>query len=156
MAENGFLKRHRIVRNAICKAKKGKCMTILRQHAILAASIILWRLLHSAMISAGMVDALKKRLGSAFKLYHIFYNLVAVFMLIPVYLLMHSMPAISCFNWSGPRRLLQLLLAVAGLFFLAAGARNYDGMKFLGLRQIFSAKHDIGSPSQAACTPRAS
>lgn len=114
------------------------------QYLILTSTLILWCFIHSAMIAIPVVESAKKKFGSFFRFYRLFYNLVAVLTLIPIYTLMRSTPAVSCIVWSGPWRFLQVLLDVAGLFLLFAGARNYDGMQFLGLRQIFSAKHDIG------------
>ena len=114
------------------------------RHILLSIALILWCFLHSALISVTLVQALQKRLGSAFKFYRLFYNLVAALSLIPVYLLMRSMPAVPLFQWSGVWIIVQMALLAGGAFLLVAGSRVYDGMQFLGLRQIFSARHDIG------------
>ncbi len=97
---------------------------------------ILWCALHSAMISLSVTESLRKQLPGAFRYYRIFFNAVAVITLVPVLLYAESLRAAPLFSWAGPWRAVQVLLIGSALFFFAAGARRYDFLQFLGLRQL--------------------
>jgi protein-S-isoprenylcysteine O-methyltransferase Ste14 len=77
-------------------------------------------------------------LGDGYRFYRIFFNAVALLTLLPVLahhaeLSRHSEPLV---RWEGPMLLVRvLLLVVAGVLFVT-GARGYDMLEFLGLRQI--------------------
>jgi protein-S-isoprenylcysteine O-methyltransferase Ste14 len=72
------------------------------------------------------------------------YNTIAVLTLVPVYFLMRSITPASYVEWWGGFRFLQLMLWGLALILLFAGAKNYDGWQFLGLRQLNSQNHNIG------------
>ena len=114
------------------------------KHILLAVMLVLWCMLHSAMISVGAIELSKKILKNRVKYYRLFYNSVAVITLLPILALNYSMPKLSCFGWNGYFRIFQILLLGLGLFLLFAGARGYDGLQFLGIRQILSQKHRVG------------
>jgi len=117
-------------------------MTI--EYLILLFALLLWCILHSALITTRFVEAQKKRLGQRFRYYRLVYNVIAAATLVPLYLLIRSTPAVAIYEWSGWWRILQYTLLAAGLYLLYAGSKVYDGQQFLGLRQIRSNNHDIG------------
>ena len=114
---------------------------------LLTIFMLLWCLVHSALISIPVVSLAQKRLGRLFKFYRLFYNMISVLTLLPILIFMLSIRHVSYFNWPGLLRIVQGLLLVGCLFLLFAGARHYDGMQFLGLRQILSNKHSSGLTS---------
>jgi protein-S-isoprenylcysteine O-methyltransferase Ste14 len=95
-----------------------------------------WCALHSAMISLTVTESLRKRFPGGFRYYRILYNTVAAVTLLPVLAYTFSLKQPPLIAWSGPWRVVPVLLGAAALFFFAAGARRYDLKQFLGLRQI--------------------
>jgi protein-S-isoprenylcysteine O-methyltransferase Ste14 len=111
-------------------------MTAYAKYFTLSAAVAAWCFLHSAMISISVTEYLKRKLGSAFRFYRLFYNLVAVMTLVPVVLFAHSLRTQPIFSWDGYWRIIQVvLLGTAGLLFFL-GARHYDARQLLGIKQI--------------------
>jgi len=117
-------------------------------YLLLAALWIAWCVVHSGMISITVTGFFKRRLGSHYRFYRVFYNLVAVVTIAPVFLYCQFLQEHVLFCWQGPMIAVQVLLfATAGLLALA-GARHYDMLQLLGLRQVFTgASHGILSES---------
>ena len=107
-----------------------------------------WCTLHSGMISLSVINALKRKLGDSFKYYRVFYNVIALITLIPLYLASLSLKGDLVFSWSGYWRVVQLLLFAASLLLFILGARKYNLSNFLGFEQITSGKnHSVMSES---------
>ena len=104
--------------------------------ALLALIWLMWCFLHSAMISLTVTGYLRHHLGDRFRYYRLVYNGVALLTLVPVFLYAHSVQTEPLFSWEGYWRIGQVLLLAASLFLFLAGGRNYDGLTFLGLRQL--------------------
>lgn len=106
------------------------------KNLILAALVIAWCFLHSAMISISVTEYLKRSLGSRYRYYRLFYNVVSALTLVPVVLFAYSVRTQPIFSWDGYLRIVRLLLLGIGglLFFL--GARHYDARQLLGIKQI--------------------
>lgn len=83
-----------------------------------------------------MTEYFHKRLGSAFRFYRLFFNMVSALTLIPVVLYAFSARTEPIFRWDGYLRIFQVLLlgTAALLFFL--GASRYDAAQLLGFKQI--------------------
>jgi protein-S-isoprenylcysteine O-methyltransferase Ste14 len=111
------------------------------RYLLLAFLWIAWCALHSAMISLSVTGALEKKFPGAWRWYRLFFNAVAVGTLVPVLLYAESLRGPVLFSWTGPWRIVQLLLIGAALLFFVAGARRYDFFQFLGMRQL---KEDNG------------
>jgi protein-S-isoprenylcysteine O-methyltransferase Ste14 len=105
-------------------------------YLVLAALWIMWCALHSGMIWVTVTNYLKRRLGSRYRFYRLFFNVVAILTLIPVILYGRSLHAPVVFRWQGTLIVFQVLLLTGGLLLFIVGARNYDMLQFLGLRQI--------------------
>ncbi|KPJ76201.1 MAG: hypothetical protein AMJ54_12635 [Deltaproteobacteria bacterium SG8_13] len=110
------------------------------QYALLAIIWICWCTLHSALISLSVTERLRKRYPGGFRCYRILYNLASVLTLLPVLFYSYSLRGEPIIAWQGPWRIVPILLAVAALFFLVAGAQRYDLRQFLGLRQLADEK----------------
>jgi methanethiol S-methyltransferase len=106
------------------------------KYAILAILWISYCTLHSAMITTKFTGFVKRRTGDSYKFYRLFYNLLALVLLIPVVLYTHSVRQTPFFTWEGVLLPLRYLLQTTGLFLFFAGARQYDMSTFLGLKQI--------------------
>ena len=92
--------------------------------------------LHSGLITPEVSSFLKQRLGDKYKYFRLFYNIFAVVSLIPVIYFTYSIRQTQFFTWEGYLIPIRYLLLVIGLLILYDGARHYDMLTFLGLKQI--------------------
>ena len=106
------------------------------KYIILARLWISYCTLHSAMITPRITNFLRIKLEESYKYYRLFYNAVALVLLIPVVFYTYSIRQTPFFMWEGYLLPVRFLLLAAGLFLLYAGARQYDMSTFLGLKQI--------------------
>jgi protein-S-isoprenylcysteine O-methyltransferase Ste14 len=106
------------------------------KHLILAVLWSAWCFLHSALISLRVTAYLKRRLKGGFRYYRLIYNGFAVVTLVPVALYAHGLRNEPLFSWEGYWRVGQVLLLAVSFFLFLAGGRRYDGLAFLGLRQL--------------------
>ncbi len=111
-------------------------MAMKMRYVVLAGLWITWCTIHSGMIWVTVTDNLKRRLGSYFRFYRLFFNLVAIVTIIPVILYGRSLHAPVVFRWEGFMIVFQFFLLAMGIVLWLAGARHYDMFQFLGLRQI--------------------
>ena len=106
------------------------------KYLILSLLLILWCVLHSALISIAVTEYLKKVLGSQYRFYRIFFNSIAILTLIPVALVAYSARTPVIFDWSGYMRIGQVLILGLAVWFFFLGGRHYDIRQFLGIKQI--------------------
>lgn len=106
------------------------------RYILLVIFWITWCSLHSALISLGFTEFLRKQFPSRFRFYRILYNLFAVVTLLPVLFYTFSQRGTPLVVWEGLWRTVPILLGSIALLFLLTGARRYDLPQFLGLRQI--------------------
>jgi methanethiol S-methyltransferase len=107
-------------------------------YCILTCVWLAWCFLHSALISRRVTGYLEQRLGDRFRYYRLAYNGFSAVTLIPVVLYAHGLRTEPLFTWEGYWRVVQGLLLAASLFLFMAGGRSYDGLRFLGLRQLWN------------------
>ncbi|MFC1596712.1 methyltransferase family protein [Planctomycetota bacterium] len=107
-------------------------------YIILTLLWIVWCAIHSSMISVTATEFFKRRLGTHYRFYRLFFNLVAVATIIPIILFAQSMEGHVLFRWEGFLIVFQLLLLGLAGFLFFAGARHYDMLQFLGFRQIMT------------------
>jgi protein-S-isoprenylcysteine O-methyltransferase Ste14 len=103
---------------------------------MILALVISWCALHSAMISISATGYFKRRLGSKYRFYRLFFNLIAILTLIPVALFAYSIRTEAIFHWNGYMRIGQVLLLVISFLLFYLGGRHYDGRQVLGIKQI--------------------
>ncbi|OEU64382.1 MAG: hypothetical protein BBJ57_08600 [Desulfobacterales bacterium PC51MH44] len=106
------------------------------KYLLFALFWITWCIVHSGMISVTTTNYLKRRFESNFHFYRLFFNLVSIATLIPVILYGQSIKSPVIFRLEGFMILLQVLLLITTALLFFAGARHYDMLRFLGLRQI--------------------
>lgn len=111
-------------------------MAMEMNYVVLAGLWIIWCTIHSGMIWVTVTDSLKRRLGSYFRFYRLFFNLVAIVTIMPVILYGRSLHSPVVFRWKGVMIALQIFLLAMGMLLFLAGARHYDMLQFLGIRQI--------------------
>ena len=99
---------------------------------------IVWCVLHSGMISVTTTQYLKRWLGSRFRIYRLVFNLVALATLTPVIVFEQSLQGPILFRWEGFLVIFQVILLITAVLLLLAGARHYDLLQFLGLRQAWT------------------
>jgi len=119
------------------------------KYIILASLWTAWCIVHSLLISLPVTEFFKRWLGNGFRYYRLFYNGFSVITLIPVVLYACSVRTEALFRWEGPFRILQVLLLLASAFLFMGGARHYDAMQLLGIRQI--RQHDSCSVLTENC-----
>ena len=105
-------------------------------YLILALLTAAWCVLHSALISVRLTDALKRRHPGRYRYYRLFYNAVAVITLAPLLLYALALRGEPLFAWQGPWRIVQALMIGTGLLLFLLGTRKYDARRFLGLAQL--------------------
>jgi methanethiol S-methyltransferase len=110
------------------------------QYTTLIILWIVWCAIHSGMISLTLNAYLKIKFGRYYKFYRLFYNLVALITLIPLFLYSQSLKGPVLFQWEGYMTFIQFsLLAIVITLFIAGGIK-YDMLQFSGIRQIKSGK----------------
>ena len=103
---------------------------------VLALLWIIWCAIHSGMVSVTATEYLKRRFGSHFRFYRLVFNLVAIATIIPVILYGQSIQGHVVFRLEGFMTVFQVILLTIAVLLFFAGARHYDMLQFLGLRQI--------------------
>jgi len=95
-----------------------------------------WCFLHSLMITPAVTGFVRKRFEKTYRYYRICYNVTALVTLIPVWGYGFTIKGLPVFHWEGLFRFVQGLLVVWALLFFVGGARRYDLVQFLGIRQV--------------------
>ena len=113
------------------------------KYLILSLLLILWCVLHSALISIAVTEYLKKLLGSQYRFYRIFFNSIAILTLIPVALVAYSARTPVIFDWSGYMRIGQVLVLGLAVWFFFLGGRHYDIRQLIGIAQIRDGTADM-------------
>ena len=106
------------------------------QYLLLVIFLSCWCALHSALISLSVTDYLKKHLGNHFRFFRLFFNLISLATLAPLIWYGFRLRSAPFFEWSGYLKPVQIILLGLGLFLFLAGARHYNGLIFLGIKQI--------------------
>jgi methanethiol S-methyltransferase len=92
--------------------------------------------LHSAMISETATGFLRRRLGDAFRFYRLFFNLVAIGLLIPLVSYSTSLRQEAMFRWTGPWLAVRYALVAVGVLLFVSGGRHYSLRQFIGISQL--------------------
>ena len=99
-----------------------------------------WCVIHSAMISLTITGYLKNRLGSYYKFYRLFFNLVALITFIPIVFYSKSLNSPVLFRWEGYLTIIQIALLIIVISLFISGLFKYNILQVLGIRQIKSGK----------------
>ena len=113
------------------------------EYLILSILLILWCALHSAMISISVTEYFKKFLGSNYRFYRLFFNMIAILTLIPVGFFVYSIRTQAIVQWNGYMRVGQILIFGLSMWFFFLGGRHYDIHQILGVKQIRDGTADM-------------
>lgn len=103
---------------------------------VLVALWVAWCALHSALISLTVTRFLQDRLGNSYRFYRLFYNILAILTIIPLYLFTQTNVGQVVFSWQGGWRVIQIGILSGALLLFVLGALKYDLKTFLGITQI--------------------
>jgi len=103
---------------------------------ILASALIAWCIIHSVMIDNKFINFVENILKSNFRFYRLFYNVFAAITLLGILIFAYSIPNVLIFRWDGYLIIIQTLLIVICVFFIAAGSKNYNFLQLAGIQQI--------------------
>jgi len=85
-----------------------------------------------------VTNYLENKTGQYFKFYRLFFNLISLVALIPVLLYSYQIKGQLIYTWEGYLIIIQFILFMIAFILFLTGARKYDMMQFLGIRQIQS------------------
>ena len=106
------------------------------RYVILGLLWFAWCFLHSALISLTVTEYLKQRFQALFRYYRLIYNGFALASLLPIAIYTYSVQTEPLFRWDAYLRPVQFLLVFISLFLFLSGARHYDALQFLGIREL--------------------
>lgn len=113
------------------------------EYLIPALLLILWCALHSAMISIGVTEYFKKRLGPNYRFYRLFFNIISILTILPVALFAYSIQTQVVRQWNGYMRIDLVLLLAMAVWFFFLGGRHYDIRQVMGIKQIREGTADL-------------
>ena len=93
----------------------------------------LYFVLHSLLASSGVKRYFKSKFPSFYPYYRIFYNLIALVLLIPIHLFQQSISPIQLFNIGLLVRVFGGGVMLAGMVLGLLAFRNYSGKEFVGI-----------------------
>ncbi len=110
-------------------------------YLILALLWTVYCIIHSALIAVPVTAFMRRAMGSAFRGYRLFFNLISIGLLVPLVSITnserwHSAPV---FVWDGYLRPVRWVFIALAVYLAIAGARHYSLLQFLGVRQLFAA-----------------
>jgi hypothetical protein len=88
------------------------------------------------MVSETATGFLRRRLGDAFRFYRLFFNAVAILLLVPLVWYTRSITEEPFLRGDGPWLAVRYALVALGIFLFLAGGRHYRLRQFLGLSQL--------------------
>ncbi|OPX89739.1 MAG: NnrU protein [Pelotomaculum sp. PtaB.Bin104] len=103
--------------------------------------VVLWGgfgVVHSFLISTGFTRWLKAKLGRYFVFYRLSYNLLSIFMLIPIVVYTKSLNSIVLINLTPPWNILTKLLAAGSAMVIILATWRFGLIEFIGLRQAIN------------------
>ena len=106
------------------------------QYVLLIILWVAWCALHSGLINLTFTEWLRRIYPGLFRYYRILFNLFSAATLLPVLLFTFSLRGEPIINWKGPWLCIPMIMAIVSIYFFIAGARRYDLLQFLGIRQL--------------------
>jgi protein-S-isoprenylcysteine O-methyltransferase Ste14 len=91
---------------------------------------------HSGMISETATGLLERRLGDGLRFYRLFFNALAILLLVPLVWYSRSLGDEPFLRWDGPWLAVRYVFVAVGLVLFVAGGRHYRLGQFLGLSQL--------------------
>lgn len=108
----------------------------LSNYLILSISLIVWCTIHSTLISNQFISLVGTKTGSMTRFYRLFFNLFSLVTFIPIILFSISIKGENFFRWTGYLQFIRGIAIFTSLYLFYAGAKHYDALQFLGIRQM--------------------
>jgi len=108
----------------------------IEKYLLLALAWAAYGAVHSAMISETATGLLKRSLGSAFRFYRLFFNVVATVLLVPLVSYSMSLRRGLVVHWDGLWLVVRYALVAVGVLLFVAGGRHYRLSQFIGINQL--------------------
>lgn len=105
-------------------------------YIILSLLLILWCIIHSALISNGFLAFINRKIGDKNRYYRLYFNLFSTLTLIPIIIFSLTLKGEYIFQWSGYLHISRIFAIIISLYLFYAGGKYYDGLQFFGIRQI--------------------
>ena len=97
---------------------------------------IIWCGMHSLLIDPSVLGLVKRYASSLTRYYRLFYNGVSLVTLVPLIVVTGMAEGGIIVSWQGSLSYLRIVLIIAALLLFIGGARQYDILYFLGLKQL--------------------
>jgi len=120
-------------------------MTPGKQLILLAASWVVYGVIHSLLASETAKQLAKRTFPNGFRTYRLVYNLLAGLLLLVPLGLMARYPGELLWRWPEWLRWIMDGATIAALAGFAFSLRMYDNAEFLGLRQLTCPAHEAGT-----------
>ena len=108
----------------------------LSNYLILSISLIVWCIIHSTLISNQFISFINRKFGSRTRFYRLFFNLFSLLTFVPILLFSISIKDEAFFSWTGYLQIIRGIAVFSSLYLFYAGAKHYNALQFLGIRQI--------------------
>ena len=120
---------------------------------ILAFVWLVYFLLHSLFASLSLKRRVAEKFPAVSRYYRIAFNILAIVLIIPPLWLMHSLAGEVLWQWKGVGLYLSNFLGLLALIGFVWSMRYYDGMGFLGVRQVGSANAHVEDQEKFCLSP---
>ena len=110
-------------------------------YILFSVMLIIWCIIHSFLISNKFLAQIKSRLGARFKFYRIFYNVFSLITFIPLFIYSEFNRGELILIWNGYLHIIQGVMLFTAVYLFISGGKDYDGLIFLGIRQLRISAH---------------
>lgn len=111
-------------------------MASLKDQILLNTLWVFWCVLHSVLISHAVIELMKRKLGEFFAYYRIFFVLVSIGTLLPLFFFQISLPQSVLFNWHERWQYIRIAMILYANICIIGGFLAYDVQYVIGIRQI--------------------
>ncbi len=97
---------------------------------------VMWCGVHSLLINSSVLGLVKKYASCLTRYYRLLYNGVSFVTLVPLIIVTGMAEGRVMVRWEGSSNYLRIVLLTAAFLLFTGGARQYDILYFLGLKQL--------------------
>lgn len=120
---------------------------------LLAFSWFVYFFLHSVLASLTLKQWVASRWPALFPGYRVCFNVLSVLLIVPVLYLMYSSKGGALWAWRGEWAYVANAIALLAVLGFMWSMKFYDGMDFLGLRQLKSAEKNVHGSEKLCLSP---
>ncbi len=119
----------------------------------LSAAWLIYFLLHSLLASLQMKHWVARKKPDWMPAYRLFFNVLASLLIIPPLAMSLAFRGPPLWTWSGPWQWISLILTTLAILCFIWSLRYYDGLEFLGFRQLHGRIHDVEDQERLYISP---